>query len=68
MAFLLINVVLNIGEVFFILIFVFVLLDSSGVDASDRGILALALLSKSSLAKMTVLVLLGLCWRGLGPT
>ena len=68
MAFLLINIALNIRKVLLILIFVFVLPDSSGIDASGRSILALALLSGFSLARTTVLVLLGLYWRGLGFT
>ena len=44
MALLLTSVALNIGEVLLVRIFVLILSDSSGVDASGRSILVLALL------------------------
>ena len=68
MAFLLTSIVLNVGEIFFVLILVLVFSDSSSVDVSGRNILALALLSGSSSIRTTVLFLLGLCRRGLVPT
>ena len=68
MTFLLTSVALNVREILLVLIFVFVLPDSSSVDTGGRGILALALLSESFLVRTTVLVLLGLCRRGLDPT
>ena len=68
MAFLLTSVILNVGKVLLVFIFVFVFPDSSGVDASTRSILALALSSEFSLARITVLVLFRLCQRILGPT
>ena len=67
MALLLTSLALNIGEVLLVLILVLVLPDSSGVNTSSRGILALALLSGFSLARTIVLVLLGLYQRRLGP-
>ena len=67
MAFLLINVALNIGEVFPIFIFILIFPDSDSVDASGRSILSMPLLLRSSSARTTILVLLGLCRRGLGP-
>ena len=63
MTFLLAGVALNVGKVF--LVFILVFPDSSGVDASGRSILALALSSRSSSTRTIVLFLLGLCRRGL---
>ena len=68
MAFLFISVALNIGEVLLVLILVFVLPDSSGVDASGRSILALALSSGFFLVRMTILFFFRLYQRGLSPT
>ena len=66
MIFLLTSVALNIGKVFLILIFVFVLPDSGGIDASGR-ILTLTLLSEFFSTKTMILILLGLCRWGLSP-
>ena len=68
MAFLLTSVALNVREVFFVLILVLVFPDSSGVDASGRNMLVLALLLGSSSARTIILFFLGLCRRRLGLT
>ena len=61
MAFLLTSVVFNVREVFLVLIFILVLPDCSGVDASSRGVLVLALLLGPSSTRATVLFFLRLC-------
>ena len=61
MAFLLTSVALNVGEVFLVLILVLAFPDCSGVDASGRGVLALALSLGLFLTRVTVLFLLRLC-------
>ena len=60
-AFLLISIALNVGEVFLVLILILVLPDRSDVDASSKGVLTLALLLGPSSTRTTVLFLLRLC-------
>ena len=67
-ASLLTSVALNVREVLLVFILVLVLLDSSVVDASGRGILALALLLGSFSARTIILVFFELCRGGLAPT